>query len=109
MAVEGSTLSTRVIAAGGSGGSAAAGGAGAAYVPEARFAHAAVALAPQSMAGGAMLVFAGVTPSFDLSDLAMWLNVDPAVAAAAAAHAPPPIAAAAPAPRPAPAPASDLD
>ena len=95
------------MAPGVAGAAGGAGGAGAAYVPEARFAHAAVALAPWSMPGGAMLVFAGVTPSFDLSDLAMWLNVDPAVAAAAAAHAPPPIAAAAPAPVPAP--ASDLD
>jgi hypothetical protein len=121
--VEGSTLTTGVLGSGTCVTEVEAGGGWAglgAVAPEPRFAHAAVALPPSMhMPRGAMLVFAGVTPAFDLNDLAMWVNEDPAAAPAAGAPstaatvtvtaAVTAAAATSPAPLPAAVPACDLD
>lgn len=101
--VEGSTLTIEVMeATRGAAGGGKGGGRSAVTIPEPRFAHTAVALPrTQIHQGGAMLVFAGVTPAFDLNDLAIWVNEDPASPAPSAL---PPVPA-----LPAAVPASDLD
>jgi len=45
----------------------------AAFAPEPRFAHSACSVGENVVAGGGMLLFGGVTPEADLSDVAVWV------------------------------------
>ena len=80
LTVEGSTLTTLTHPA-----ERAKGASEETFVPAPRFAHAAVPLPANVLRGlrgarAGMLVFAGVSPAFDLDDLAVWVDVDPAAA-----------------------------
>ena len=44
-----------------------------AFAPEPRFAHSSCPVGEHVLPGGGMLVFAGVTPEADLSDVAVWV------------------------------------